>query len=180
MGPGAGQMSQAATATQPCDRFSTVGMPPEQVADIESAMRDFVTIVSYDCKQLTLLKDCRLEGAYGFLDGAPPREVTRVSQRQGGETFTLAMVRAGEKRTTWERVGRADMRGICNGATHVIRGASYGAFEMTKDASSASHSRVKTATAGDVEECAAIEPNARRRQPVCLGLLELFLLPVVP
>ena len=99
-------------------------------------------------------------------------QLARVPGRQGTETFELTMVTVGELRTTWQRVGCAALRGLCDGATHAIRGASVGAFELTTE----SGSRSTRATSGDVSACA--NANVRQAHPACRNLLHLFLLPI--
>ena len=55
-----------------------VDWKPEQRADLEEAMHDGVAIATYTCKGIKLLKDCRLEGNYGFLGMTKREQVVRL------------------------------------------------------------------------------------------------------
>ncbi len=165
-------LEQRGPAMESCDSASALGLSAEQRGDIDNAMKDGVAVVSYDCKQLTLLKDCRLEGEYGFM-GHPP-QLTRTPGSQGVGRFELTMVSVGEVRTNWQRVLRPELRGRCDGATHVIRGASVGAFELKTETGS----RSTMAAEGDVAACATANPNTRRSNGACHAALQFFLLPI--
>lgn len=131
-----------------------VDWPAHERTNLEEAMMSGVAVVSYDCKELKLLKDCRLDGSYGFL-GLTKREEslqlvdadeiqanlpgfgTKLIANIGGElkrgrTLDLAMVMAGKARTTVPRATRAELKGQCDGATHFVRGAFIGAFAMAR------------------------------------------------
>ncbi|MCK6536956.1 MAG: sel1 repeat family protein [Polyangiaceae bacterium] len=129
-----------------------VDWQPEHRGDLEVAMRDGVAVVGYDSKGLRLLKDCHIDGTYGFV-GVSTKEQVIVLQssdevmanlpatglsivaRVGAELGTsseidIAMVMVGKKRTTWVSASPADLKGECRGATHFIRGATVGAFAL--------------------------------------------------
>lgn len=112
-----------------------------------------VAVVTYDCKQLRLLNECRVEGQYGFLGLSKREEVVQLvdadeiranlpgfgtslvanigAELQRGASLDLAMVLAGKAKTTVPAVSRARLSGACDGATHFVRGAHIGAFAMT-------------------------------------------------
>lgn len=131
-----------------------VDWPAHERTNLEEAMLGGVAVVAYDCKELRLLKDCRLEGSYGFL-GLTKREeslqlvdadeiranlpafggklVSTLGAELGrGKSLDLAMVMAGKSRTTVPRATRAQLQGNCEGATHFVRGAFVGAFAMSR------------------------------------------------
>jgi len=50
-----------------------VTLPAEQRGELEVALSQALVVVHYDCKQLTVLPDCTLDGSYGYV-GVTPRE----------------------------------------------------------------------------------------------------------
>ncbi len=123
-----------------------VDWKPDQRGDLEVAMHDGVAVVAYSCQGLKLLKDCRIEGQYGFIGMTRKEQVVRLSnadevranlplsgaqiggEMQRGSTLDIAMIMVGKKRTTWSEPSKADLKGSCEGATHYVRGATVGAF----------------------------------------------------
>ena len=146
----------AATALgeAPCHEVDKHGEPlvvdwrSEQRGDLEIAMKEGVAVVEYSCKGIRLLKDCHIEGQYGFIGMTRREQLVRLENADevranlplsgatlGGEvnsgsTLDIAMVMVGKRRTTWENPTRADLQGACDGATHFVRGALVGAFVM--------------------------------------------------
>lgn len=145
-------------ASTTCSAVDVHGAPmivdwrPEERLDLEVAMKDGVAVVAYDCKSFRLLKDCRVEGTYGFIGTTTKEQVVRLEnsdeiranlplsglkiaatlegELQRGATLDVALVMIGKKRTTWASVPRGELRGECAGATHFVRGATIGAFAM--------------------------------------------------
>ena len=129
-----------------------VDWPAHQRGDLEESMLNGVAVVAYDCKQLRLLKDCRIEGSYGFLGLTRREEAFQLvdadeisanlpgfgvqliadmgAELQRGRSLELAMVLAGKSRTTVPRASRQQLLGACSGATHFVRGAYIGAFAL--------------------------------------------------
>lgn len=129
-----------------------VDWKPEQRGDLEEAMHDGVAVVAYSCEGIKLLKQCHIEGQYGFLGMTKREQVVKLSnsdelranlpsiggpmalklsgEMQRGATLDIAMIMIGKKRTTWEDPTTADLKGKCDGATHYVRGALVGAFVM--------------------------------------------------
>src|SRR5262249_10720227 len=54
-----------------------VDWKPEQRGDLEESMHDGVAVVAYSCQGLRLLKDCHIEGSYGFLGMTRREQVVR-------------------------------------------------------------------------------------------------------
>src|SRR5512135_2295987 len=56
-----------------CHEVESYGEPlvvdwkPEQRGDLEVVMKEGVAVASYSCKGLKILKDCKVDGKYGFL-----------------------------------------------------------------------------------------------------------------
>lgn len=137
-----------------CHEVESTGEPlivdwkPELRGDLEVAMHDGVAIVAYSCKGIKLLKDCKLEGQYGFIGTTKKESMVRLTNadevaanlplsgvKLGGEvgrgsTIDIAMVMVGKKRTTWDGPTKQDLKGSCDGATHYVRGATVGAFAL--------------------------------------------------
>jgi hypothetical protein len=126
-----------------------------QRASLEEAMHQGVAVVAYDCKSLRLLKDCRIDGSYGFMAvskkeqgvrfesadevaaSMPGFGLTLIHQLRGelrsDSTLDLEMILIGKERTTIREAGRDKLRGgeaSCSGATHFVRGAFLGAFAL--------------------------------------------------
>src|SRR5262245_47206036 len=115
-----------------------VDWKPEQRGDLEIAMKDGVAVVSYSCDKLELLKDCRIEGQYGYIGMTTREQVVRLessdevranlplsgAQLSGelarGTTLEVAMILVGKRRTTWNEPTRNDLKGACDKATHYV------------------------------------------------------------
>ncbi len=141
-----------------CHQVEKYGEPlvvdwkPDQRGDLEEVMHDGVAVVAYSCTGIKLLKQCHLDGAYGYLGMTKREQVVRLQSADelqanlplsglkiagdiGGElsrgtTLDIALVTVGKRRTTWKTPSRDDLKGDCDGATHVVRGASVGAFAI--------------------------------------------------
>ncbi|HSN98959.1 MAG TPA: hypothetical protein VLS89_11760, partial [Candidatus Nanopelagicales bacterium] len=67
-----------------CREVGSTGEPlvvdwkPELRGDLEIAMREGVAVVSYSCEGIKLLKDCRIEGSYGYLGMTKKEQVVRL------------------------------------------------------------------------------------------------------
>jgi uncharacterized protein len=138
------------------DKFGepmVVDWKPDQRLELEVAMKDGVAVVAYDCKSFRLLKDCHVDGMYGFVGTNTKEQVVQlenadeikanlplsgagIAAKIGGElsrgtSLDIALMMVGKRRTTWAAVTKEDLRGECEGATHFVRGATVGAFAMT-------------------------------------------------
>ncbi len=139
-----------------------VDLPADQRVDFEAGMKEGVALVSYDCKSIRLLKDCRLSGDYKFAAVSRKEQVMRLENgdeiranlpfaqgKIGGEVTTsskldVALVMVG-KRSTAAEVARPALQGSqCGEATHFVRAAVVGAFA------------VNTATSGKASAAAEI------------------------
>ena len=129
-----------------------VDWDPQARTDLEAAMKAGVAVVSFDAKGLHLLKDCKVEGKYGFVGVTTKYQTVQLENSEevkanlplGGatiiaklgaelgqsKTLDVAMAMVGKKRTTWHRVGKEDLQGDCASATHIVRGATLGAFVL--------------------------------------------------
>jgi uncharacterized protein len=152
----AGAMNESSSG--PCRETDMGGEPlvvdwkPEQRGDLEVLMREGVAVVSYTCKQFKLLKDCKVDGKYGYLGMTKKEQVVRLTnadevkanlplqgvglaanisaEMQRGATLDVALVMVGKVKTTWGKVAADELKGECDGATHFVKGATVGAFVM--------------------------------------------------
>lgn len=143
-----------------CDSVADFGQPlivdlkAHERAVYEAVMQDGVAVVKYDCNHLQLLKDCKIDGSYGFVGLSPKEEVVRL---QGSDeirvnlptfgaklatevsrdaSLDLGMIMVGMRRTTVTEADRPRMKGnACAGATHFVRGAFVGAFALRQGSS---------------------------------------------
>lgn len=115
-------------------------------------MKEGVAVVSYSCKGLKVLKDCKVDGKYGFLGMTKKEQVIRLNnadevkanlplagagiaanigaEMQRGATLDVAMVMIGKIKTTNASLTKDDLQGECADATHFVKGAIVGAFVM--------------------------------------------------
>lgn len=142
----------------PCREADNSGEPlvvdwkPEQRGDLEVLMKENVAIVSYSCKGFKLLKECKVDGNYGFLGMSKKEQVVKLTnadevkanlpfggvgiagnisgELSRGSTLDVAMIMIGKVKTTWANVHADELQGECAGATHFVRGAMVGAFVM--------------------------------------------------
>jgi uncharacterized protein len=128
-------------------------LPPERRSDIELAIGSKnLTVVSFNCKQLKILKTCKASGTYAFRGTSPKERVLSLesadqiraalplggmgiaasfeSEAKTGTKFDLGMVLVGQQVGSASSFTAAELTGNCKGATHVITGAKMGAFAM--------------------------------------------------
>ncbi len=125
-----------------------VDMRSSDRSDFELAMNEGVAVVSYNCKELHLLRACSLKGGYAFKGVSRKEDMVQLESKdevaanmpvsgaklsagmKSGSTLDLALVTVGKKRASAHDVSRADLEGDCKEATHIVRGAYVGAFAM--------------------------------------------------
>ncbi len=140
-----------------------VDWQPQHRGDLEIAMKDGLAIVEYSPRGFRLLKNCSVEGTYGFNGISTKEQLVRLMSeddvranlpfggaglvaQMGGElgrssTLDVAMIMIGKLRTTWTHVTPKDLKGgsSCAGATHFVKAAIVGAFVM--DTGDKAHAR---------------------------------------
>ncbi len=125
-----------------------VDMRSSDRSDFELAMNEGVAVVSYNCKELHLLRSCSLKGGYAFKGVSRKEDMVQLESKdevaanmpvsgaklsagmKSGSTLDLALVTVGKKRASAHDVSKADLEGDCKEATHIVRGAYVGAFAM--------------------------------------------------
>jgi hypothetical protein len=185
-----------------------LALPPEQRGAIELAMKGQLLAVHYDCGQLQILDDCRLEGSYAYVATTAREQVmTFVGEAElkanfsiGGEALNksvpagsqldVALAIVGQKVSVKRDARRSELKGQCAGATHFVRSASIGAFSMSVVPSGVPRSVDQVfgltggSTArfsqrdGSIEACRKGAPSDAVETPGCAAPLRLELRPV--
>lgn len=213
--------SQALGETTECRDVSRGSKPlvvdwkPEQCGDLEVAMSDGVAVVAYDCQKMELLTDCHADGSYGFKGIVLKQQMIRLadadeirmnlplsgaaivakldSELERGATLDLATALVGNLTSTRVTVGRSELAGQCEGATHFVRGANIGAFVMQAGNSASvatsaslfgagagagsSSSRLSRVEDGRLDACQGEQtPGAPPRN--CSALIRVHLVPI--
>lgn len=186
---------------------------PHGAVPLEADLRRSAVLVGYDGSGLRLLRGCTTDATYTFTGSAPepvrkvfsgylpaelPMTGRALADRLGpelerGALLTLDAVLSGT--FTLTRVPqRAELRGECAGATHVVVSASVGAFRFGLDrrgvrdsiagsVGAAAIARGPVLTLGESGEPAACEiasPEAKTPPKRCDGLVRLALDPLDP
>lgn len=156
--PSAGEAMQDADTSVPCDPAAelsalTADLPSSTRISLETSMKRGVAIIAHDCKRLRVLESCRLSGDYEFAGVSRKEDLISLestselganlpfgaAQFAGalaqGSSIQLALVQVGTQRALFDQVGRPELEGSCDGATHFVRGTSVGAFAMLTSAS---------------------------------------------
>lgn len=118
---------------------------------LKAAMDKGVVVVSYDCKELKILRSCQVRGNYeysgtGFnedmirltdadsvratLSGGAALAGSLEADMQRGTKLDIAYAVVGERNTTLPHISRDQLGPDCKGATHFVATASLGAFVM--------------------------------------------------
>jgi uncharacterized protein len=193
-----------------------VDWKPEQRGDLEVAMSEGLAVVSYDCQRMELLTDCHIEGSYGFKGVVFKQQVIRLAdadeiktnlplsgaaivatldaELERGATLDLATALVGNLTSTRVAVGRADLAGQCQGATHFVRGANVGAFVMQAGnranvatsaslfgagvAAGSNSSRLSRVEDGRIDACQAPEQTPGAAPRNCSALIRVHLVPI--
>ncbi len=127
-----------------------VDLDPDARLDLEASMKKGVTVVAYDCSSLRVLSGCTLpDTAYEFTGTGRREQVVQMNsvdelhanlpissaklgaEVQSGRSIDLGIVWIGRRATTLAKVTREDLKGSCDGATHIVQNAILGAFSMT-------------------------------------------------
>ena len=130
----------------------TVDWQPESRAELETVMRSSVAVVHYDCHTLKVLKDCKVDGSYGFVGVEHKEQVIQLlnqeelqanvplngvsltkqlhDELEHGGALDVATITIGKRSTPRVHASRRDLKGRCEGATHFIRRVSVGAFAI--------------------------------------------------
>jgi hypothetical protein len=130
-----------------------VGLPSQQRTELELALdaKD-LTVVSFSCNKLTLLKRCKASGNYNFRGARPKQSVLYLetaeqiraalplgadelvngfqSKAASKSKLDLGLAIVGEQLSPSSSFTQKELQGECAGATHVVVGATRGAFAI--------------------------------------------------
>jgi hypothetical protein len=193
-----------------------VDWKPEQRGDLEVAMQGGLAVVHYDCQSIKLLENCHVDGSYGFKGIVLKQQVVKLNDADEvkvnlplsgaalaanlegaagrGSSLDLATALVGNRVSTRMTVTKADLQGMCDGATHFVRGANIGAFVLEQG----SKAEVKTAVQifkvggggssessklarqqdGDIESCQSSSAETDKPPPKCGALVRLSLVAI--
>lgn len=129
-----------------------VDWTPDQRGDLEVMMDQGLVVVRMDEKGLRLLKECTVEGAYGFVGtqrkeqvlhlesvddvraNLPTTGIALASSLSGelsrGASLDIALVMVGRVTSTRRHLPKGTLVAACAEATHFVRAATVGAFAM--------------------------------------------------
>lgn len=137
------------------DRSLIVDLRPEDRKDMETMLRQGkVPVVSYDCKELKLLRRCSLEAKFEYLGASPRKNVRSIESLdaiaaevplasaslkasvQAGRKVDIALAEVGTRASTFELVAKQELKGVqpsdCDSATHFVRAVDIGAFAIAQ------------------------------------------------
>lgn len=120
--------------------------------DLEVLTRDRIAVVRYQKNAIKMLKDCSIEGSYGYVGVTKKEDVIRYesmdevaanlpgifalggaklgADMQKGTTIDIGLVIVGKRTAVRTNAERSELKGDCEGATHFVRGATIGAFAV--------------------------------------------------
>lgn len=190
-----------------------VDLKSSERSDLEIAMKDGVVVVGFDCKSLKIAKGCAAPGSYRFAGVTRKEDVVRMQNQdemaanlpltgasmsasmKRGSTLDLALVTVGKRRTTVSELTRADLKGTCESATHVVRGVYIGAFALATGtegearavaqifgaggSAGSAAGRKTEARDGDLEACRKATADANEPPQDCAAITRLELVPLV-
>ncbi|MCA9644084.1 MAG: sel1 repeat family protein [Polyangiaceae bacterium] len=152
--PSAAQIRGATTCDAGAARTDLllVDQQPEVRADLEAATRRGLAVVHFDCSTFVVLSHCSVDAAYEFAPHTPKQQLLRFQDGASvsaslpltyaahaaelaagfdqGRSLDLALVMSGRLTTQSWGVSSEDLRGDCQGATHVVSSAEVGAFAL--------------------------------------------------
>jgi uncharacterized protein len=204
-GGGAGGAAKAARADQPTASSAMGGKCTSPTEDAEpwvidlkadnrgalkAALDKGVVVVSYDCKELKILRSCQVRGNYeysgtGFnedtirlndadsvratLSGGAALAGSLEADMQRGTKLDIAYAVVGERNTTLPTITRDQLGDGCKGATHFVATASIGAFVMrsTTDAKVGAAAEVFGQGASAQSSSSSSLNQSSGKRPVC-------------
>lgn len=208
-----GAKANACRAVSPRAEPLIVDWKMQERVDLEVAMQQGVAVVAHDCQQLRLLKGCSAKGGYRFAGVSRKEQVIQVQDQDDlaatvplgparlgaelkrGSTIDIGIVLVGKRATPARELGRPELVGDCEGATHFVRAATVGAFAVGTgtagrlgaiadlfgvgvNAGSASE-RKSLSRDGELEACKAARPGDEAPPDQCQSAVQLELAPVV-
>jgi TPR repeat protein len=154
-GPGPGGVGGGGPSTEVVSTYAEpliVDWSSDHRTDLEVLTRDRIAVVRYQKNAIKMLKDCTLEGNYGYVGVTKKEDIIRYdsmdevaanlpgifalggaklgADMQSGTTIDIGLVIVGKRTAVRTSAERAELKGECEGATHFVRGATIGAFAV--------------------------------------------------
>ncbi len=139
---------------EPGKNYETLAVDwdPEMRGDLEVAMKQGIVLLEYTCDKLAILDDCGAVGGYGFIGMSRKEKVVQMKDAdevkanlplhgvkwvadakvgmERGTSLNVAMMMIGMRKSARRALGRDELEGDCDGATHYVSAATLGAFVM--------------------------------------------------
>lgn len=206
--------ASSATGRDECGRTGTktleplvVDMQPEKRADLESALREKGSLIAvrYTCDELVVVRDCRVRGTYDERFVSPKTHVTTMKSAdevraslpvgvtrlggglERGASIDLELTMAGMLEARDGAYDSGALQGSCDGVTHVVQSATFGAFALTRssrgtiDTEGGALGATAKASSSDERRTLAKEGNpaaCEGHQQGCDAVLRLVLAPL--
>lgn len=169
-----------------------VDMRPEERLELELAMRAGFAVVAYDCRSIRVLRDCHAKSRHTFAPAAarefrvkltsreevvatlPARGAAIARELSPGGSVDIDVAVVGEARARALPVARPGLAGECAGATHLVRAAEIGGYQLALTGPTTralSHG-------GDAPACRAAAADAAAPPTSCRELLRVELEPI--
>jgi hypothetical protein len=187
-----------------------VEWPAVEKAALQASTARGVVLVRYDGCRLKQLPRCRVSGEYDFIETSraqdgfivknktelfaklPLGAISLEGELSQGKQLSLAYVAVGARTADVPGVGRAALKGECEGATHFVRTMVVGAYALSSEASVGGGAGVSVASAGvggshekstevirrdgNLEDC--IDESTPAADKRCQAVVQLILEPV--
>jgi hypothetical protein len=154
-----------------------VEWPTELRADLEARAKRGVVVVRYEGCRMQVLEQCKAPGSYRYVAVSPKAENVHITNER--ELYATLPIGAAGLEGNLRSEGRLDidmtlvgkwssdraaydpddLRGACEGATHVLTGLSVGAFTFTSGESNAAGAGFEVASVGLGAKSAASEKS---------------------
>lgn len=193
------EAGRCAPVTGPA-RVLVAELPAASRVALEAAQKRGLVAVRHDGCGVEVLSDCRVPGTYAYVGTSRQHErVTAKSAEELARALPLAapsleptLARAGEVTLSMTAVGTyssertsahpAELEGACEGATHVVRGMTVGAFQLLAGPVQRTAGGALAGEAidrgGDEAACLRAPPGRERPPADCTAPLRAELVPI--
>lgn len=174
------------------DRSLIVDLRTEDRKDMETMLRQGrIPVVSYDCKDMKLLRRCSLEAKFEYLGASPRKNVRSIENTdaiaaevplasaslkasvQAGRKVDIALAEVGTRASSFELVAKQELKGVeagdCDAATHFVRAVDVGAFAIAQRTSgeAAAAAAIFSASASGDSKSAMSSMNSEGKLDAC-------------
>jgi len=190
----------------------TVEWPSAERGALETAARTGTVVVRYDGCEIELLTRCKTPGLYRFRGFSPKQDQlsiktvddlhaklpiagARFEARVGqGSELGVDMMLVGRYDLERSEVGKGELVGQCDGATHVVGGMTIGAYELYSAASAEAGGGMQVADVGlgggskasketltqdgKVAACATATPQSNAPPEDCAAIIRIEVIPL--